>query len=212
MEEKTIVKSGKTSINKAIVFIIILTFIIGVACFLSMSFPPKEYNSYLEHSYYGEHVYECLNAEGRELYSSNDGDILFWEMDDDYLTNCEWRNDFWSSLCLYFNRWFPIVYITCSIIILICVLIHLTRYKFYITETNIYGKNRYKKFNVAFSDIIEITQKDKGIVIKTADKKIKLSSLKKCEEIYNYIKPNITEKQTISQDKNTIDNLKNILD
>ena len=107
----------------------------------------------------------------------------------------------------------------CGVVLLVAIipfgllaLLKSKRSKFVVTENTINGKKGYKKFNIAFSDIKRITQKGKCITIETENKKLKLSSLKNCDEIYNHIKPFVVEEPVIQQVASNVDNIKNILD
>ncbi|MBE6787209.1 MAG: hypothetical protein E7537_02555 [Ruminococcaceae bacterium] len=83
-----------------------------------------------------------------------------------------------------------------------------------VTENTIKGKKGIKKFDISFSEIIEITKKGKVIIIKTEKKKLKLSTLKNSDEIYNYIKPFVPEIKIVQQptnvetNTNTVDDIK----
>ena len=90
--------------------------------------------------------------------------------------------------------------------------IYLTKYKFSVSENNVYGKKGNKKFNISFKDITEISLKGKTIIIQTESIKLKLSPLKNYNEIYNYIKSFAPKTAIEQQVKNTVDNIKNILD
>ena len=78
-------------------------------------------------------------------------------------------------------------------VIFVCFIIFILgankKIKVIVTENNIYGKKGRKNFDIYFKDIIEIKKKGKNLIIETEDTEIKLSSLEKCDEIYNYIKP-----------------------
>lgn len=80
----------------------------------------------------------------------------------------------------------PLLYyiIDCMVVIaisaipfILLILLKSQRSKFVVTENNIYGKKGHKKFDISFSDIIEITKKGKGIIIKTENSQLKLSSI-----------------------------------
>ena len=101
------------------------------------------------------------------------------------------------------------VVIAVSIIpFILLILLKSQRSKFIVTENTIKGKKGYKKFDIAFSDIKRITQKGKRITIQTENKNLELSSNKKSNEIYNYIKPFVIEEPVV----NNVDSIKNILD
>lgn len=200
MEEKIIVKSGKTAVKKSFVFILILMVLIAVMCPMHYSIV-MDYatDEVIEHAYYGErdygyHDYECFNAKGKALYNRYEGDperTLFMEEDDEVNTsNCKY-----SKYKFLFVDLTPLTLLMCTLIVLLIIYICLTRCKYFITETNIYGKKGYKKFDITFSDIIEITQKGKSLTLKTENSQLKLSPLKNCEEIYNYIKPFVSERK-----------------
>ena len=62
--------------------------------------------------------------------------------------------------------------------------------------------------DISFNEIIEIRKIGQGIIIKAENKELKLSPLKKCEEIYNYIKPLVPESITEQQSTSTVDGIK----
>lgn len=91
------------------------------------------------------------------------------------------------------------------------------RSEFVVTENSIYGKKGHKNFNISYNEVIDITQEGKGIILETKNEKLKLSSLKNCNEIYNLIKPFVPEKpkaeeKLIAQSTNKINDITNILD
>ena len=199
MEEKIIIKSGKTAVKKTIIFVMILTILICVGVYLCPFFAPYDYETFKYHTIYDEHDYECYDPAKRGLVPRDDPEWgLFMEDYGIQPTNCEWTDNDLFSFIYFLDLYYPTFFFIGAIILFICILsAFLTKSKFYITKTNIYGRNCFKKFNIAFDDIIETTKKGNSIIIKTANKKIKLQSLKKCDEIYNYIKSNITEKQIL---------------
>lgn len=130
-------------------------------------------------------VYGGVDAAIDYIYSEYDTPL------EDYIYNC--ANCLMIALIPY---------------ILIILPIKSQRSKFVVTEYNLHGKKGCRKFNISFTDIIEITQKGKSITIKTEKKKLKLSSLKNCDEIYNHIKPYVPEKTISQQATSTVDDIK----
>ena len=219
MEEK-ILKSGKTAVKKPIVFIMILTFLIVIGAYLYPSFAPGGYENFVDHTIYEEHAYVCYPAE--DTHSIDPGDPEWSILVEDrggQPSNCGWADNDLFSFIYFLDLYYPIFFFVGAIIIFICILFaFLTKTKFYITETNIYGKNCFKKFNIAFDDIFETNKKGNSIIILTNNSKLKLSSVKNCNKIYNCIKsisskePIMDEKQVEDQIKTTADDIINILD
>ncbi|MBR5223124.1 MAG: hypothetical protein IKV81_03050 [Clostridia bacterium] len=220
MEEKIIIKSGKTAVKKPIIFIMILTFLIAVGAYLCPFFASYDYTDFKYHTIYDEHDYECYPAEDTHFVDSDDPEwnLLVEERGGQPL-NCEWADNDLFSFIYFLDRYYPLFFFVGAIIIFICILFaFLTKSKFYITKTNIYGKSCFKKFNIAFDDIIETTKKGNSIIILTENRRLKLAPLKNCDKIYHYIKsdlsetPVMPEKQVEEQVKNAIDDITNILD
>ena len=220
MEEKIIIKSGKTAVKKPIVFIMILTFLIVIGAYLYPSFAPGGYENFVDHTVYEEHSYVCYPAE--DTYSIDPSDPEWSILVEDrggQPSNCGWAENDLFSFIYFLDRYYPLFFFVGAIIIFICILFaFLTKSKFYITKTNIYGKSCFKKFNIAFDDIIETTKKGNSIIILTENRRLKLAPLKNCDKIYYYIKsdlsetPVMPEKQVEEQVKNAIDDITNILD
>lgn len=218
MEEKKILDNIRTSTKKSLVFIIILS-ILAYIIFFGTVYVELQY-FYNEHMVYDEHYFNCYNEKGQSVY-------LEYECDPELLTflkttegvdttNCEY-NKYTSAYDCFINELFDddslfefiIITSVCLFIILVSVYcICLSKCKFSVTENNIYGKKGSKKFDIAFSDIVEIMQKGKSIIIKTDKKKLKLSPLKNCDEIYSHIKPFVTEKPITQQVTSTVDDIK----
>ncbi len=221
--EENIIKSGKTAVKKPIIFIMILTFLIAIGAYLYPSFAPSGYNTFFKyHVIFEEHDYECYAEEDQRFIDPDDPEwgFLMWERGAQPV-NCIWADDDLFSFIYFLDVHYPTFFFIGAIIILICVLFaFLTKTKFYITKTNIYGNNCFKKFNIAFDDIIETTKKGNNIIISTKSSRLKLSPVKNCNEIYNCIKfattgtPIADEKttETEKQTTKTVDNIKNILD
>ena len=209
MEEKVLFK-GKTSFNKLIAFIMILAFIIGIGSFLWSQFPPENYSYFESHVLYEQHNAECYDEVGKGIYSeySQDPDLTFiLEQNGSYPINCKWEDNDFLYFYDFLHLKYPTFLIIGSMIVLVCILISfLIRYKFYITQTNVYGKNCFKKFNIALADIIEVTQKGKGIIILTENSRLKLSPLKNSGKIYNYIK-NKPDQTSFTEEKQIIQQL-----
>ena len=172
MEEKTIIKSGRTAIKKPIIFVMLLTILICVGVYLCPFFAPYDYETFKYHTIYDEHEYDCYV--GQEKYSIERDDPEWSLFMEDYgiqPTNCEWTDNDLFSFIYFLDLYYPTFFFIGAIIISICILFaFLIKTKFYITKTNIYGRNCFKKFNIAFDDIIETTKKGNSIIIKTENK------------------------------------------
>ena len=220
MEEK-IIKSGKTGVKKPIIFVMILTILMGVWVYLCAFFPPEAYYTFEYHVMYDEHDYECYSDE-KENYSINPDDPewgIFMDEHGIQPSDCQWQGRYLFYYVHFFDVYYPTFFFIGAIILFICILsAFLTKSKFHITETNIYGRNCFKKFNIAFDDIIETTKKGNSIIIETKHKKLKLSPVKKCNEIYSYITSDspetstVVENQVEHQAQKPINDITNILD
>lgn len=121
--------------------------------------------------------------------------------------NNKFYEEYGTPLSHYIND--CMVVVVASLIPLILIIILKSKQsKFVVTESNIYGKKGYKKFNISYDDIIDIEQKANKIIIKISNKVLKLSALKKCDEIYNYIKPFVPEKIITQQSTSEVDDIK----
>lgn len=214
MDETIVFKNLKTKTKKLFVFIIVLAILLNIAyCFLG---PIQEgIYYYEEHVINDEHYYECYNEKGQKAYDKGDWSWFATNDPSIYTENCKYKQ-FDSALACgiaqIFDYWlFDVIVVTsiCLVIVVICICcICLTRCKFNVTPNNIYGKKGAKKFDIAFKDIVELTQKRKGIIIKTADKKLNVSPLKNCDEIYKFIKPYVPERIIAQQSTGTVDDIK----
>lgn len=205
MEEKIVYKDIRTKAKKPFVATIILSFLAYMGFLWFFLFTTYDYTMYKTHIFYDEHDYDCYNEIGKEVYKEYDGDpydpelvILLEKTEGVDITNCEYDNytnyfDYLTHSSVYDSDDIIFLIIVTSIFLLaisaFVYFIYLTKYKFSVNENNIYGKNGYKKFDISFNDITEISLKGKTIIIKTENIKLKLSPLKNCNEIYNYIKP-----------------------
>ena len=219
MEEK-IIKSGKTGVKKPIIFIMILTFLIAVGAYLCPFFASDDYETFENHIIYDEHEFVCYGVADTNLINPDDPEWgIFMDEHGVQPSDCQWQGRYLFYYVHFFDVYYPAFFFVGAIIIFICILFaFLTKTKFHITETNIYGKKCFKKFNIARDDIIETTKKGNSIIILTNNSRLKLSPVKNCNKIYHYItfdfseEPIVEEKQVKKQIKTDVDDITNILD
>lgn len=215
MEEKDVLKNIRTKTKKSLIVLLIL-FVLAYIGFVSFFLYSTEY---YQHIIQGDHYYDCYNEKGQTILSENFDyeHKLLENIEGVDSSNCECNK--FSNIFHYFIHWLStdfellIFFIIISSIFLLTIsvsiyCIYLTKCKFSVTENNIYGKKGHKKFDISFNDIIEIRKIGKGIIIKAENKELKLSPLKKCEEIYNYIKSFVPESTTEQQSTSTVDGIK----
>lgn len=191
MEGKNIFENIRTTTKKSFIFIILLVILINIG-FLFL-FPIQDgIYSYNEHIVNNNHYGECSLGECKYSKLSN-----AFSCGIKFITSHYWLTE---SLCVTGICLFAILAsIYC---------IYSTKCKFSVTENNIYGKKGSKKFDIAFIDIVAISQKGKGIIINAENNKLKLSPLENCDEIFNYIKPFVPERTTTQQSTSTVDDIK----
>ena len=220
MEEKIIFENVRTKTKKSFVIIIVLSILLFVVFALQL-FVGSAYE-YDQHIAKDDHYYECYNEKGKSLiaeYENNPSlniDVMLKETEGVDAINCEYNNfdnvfdcflhELFNSDLLFL---FIVISSACILIILLSIYcIYLTKCIFSVTENNIYGKKGFKKFDIAFIDIVAITQKRKCIIINTKNNKLKLSPLKKSDEIYNHIKPFVPERTITQQSTSIVDDIK----
>lgn len=219
MEEKIVFENVRTKTKKSFVLILILL-ILAYTCFVSFFFVGSAYE-YNQHIVKGDHYYECYNEKGKSVLAKCENnpelnvDEMLQKTEGADITNCDYYgcgNAFEAFIKVlnydYMLFQFIIVSAICLLIISVTIYcIYSTKCKFSVTEKNIYGKKGFKKFDIAFIDIIAITQKRKGVIINTENNKLKLSPLKKCDEIFNYIKPLAPKTAIEQQSTSTVDDI-----
>ena len=146
MEEKTIVKSGKTAIKKPIIFVMLLTILICVGVYLCPFFASDDYDTFVYHTIYDEHEYDCYVGEEKNSIERDDPEwSLLMEERGVQPLDCEWADNDLFSFIYFLDLYYPTFFFIGAIIIFICILFaFLTKSKFYITKTNIYGRKANK--------------------------------------------------------------------